>query len=83
MNQEKIKTTFTSQDRMLRQIVGRCFCGDSNRKVIRYVITRMNNGMKTFKSLDRSSKKSFMRSIIEIHDRNRRVYSLVNASKEK
>ena len=62
---------------MIRMIVGRCHVGDSNSKVIRYVISRMAKGHATYRAQVRRERHDLLRTIIEIHAENRAVYTSV------
>ena len=62
---------------IIRNIVGRCHVGDTNREVIRYVISRMKHGYQTFKTLPREQRKDFLRQIVQDHKDNRELYSYV------
>ena len=56
------------------QIVGRCHVGDSHRKVIRYVISRLSNKHRGFRKMDRITRRFLLRAVIKSHDQNRAVY---------
>ena len=62
---------------MIRQIVNRCHVSDSNRKVIRYVISRLKAGFRTYRKMSRSQRHTLMRQVIEVHERNRELYRRV------
>jgi hypothetical protein len=59
---------------MIRQIVGRCHVSQSNLAVIRYVISRLKHGYKTWLTLDKAARKDLLREIIEAHAENKRLY---------
>ena len=63
---------------IIRQIVDRCHVGDSNRKVIRYVISRLKNKEQTFWNMSKYDRKVFMKSVIKEHSLNRQMYNIVN-----
>ena len=62
---------------IIRQVVNRCYAGDSNRQVIKYVISRLAKGYETWKTMPKSDRKSFMRQAIAVHKANRREYYAV------
>ena len=62
---------------MVRSIVGRCHVGQSNRAVIRYFISRLREGYKTWSAVSRSERKRYMRWIVEAHAENRKLYRSV------
>ena len=62
---------------MIRMLVGRCHVGESNREVIRYVISRMQHGHLSYRSHYRCERHALLRSIIEIHAENRALYTAV------
>ena len=59
---------------MIRQIVDRCHVGESNRAVIKYVISRLKRKYKTWTAMPRGDRKTMMREIIRIHRANRKLY---------
>jgi hypothetical protein len=59
---------------MIRQIVDRCHIGDSDLAVIRYLISRMTRGYRTWKSLDRNRRRCLMREAVRIHHENQDLY---------
>lgn len=63
---------------IIRQIVNRCNVGDSNRKVIRYVISRLKNKEQTFWNMNKYDRKVFMKSVIKEHHLNKQMYNIVN-----
>ena len=60
---------------MIRQIVDRCHVGESNRAVIKYVISRLKQKYKTWATMPRGDRKTMMREIIRIHRTNRSLYN--------
>lgn len=60
---------------MISMIVGRCHVGDSNRKVIRYLKSRMKRG--AWRKLSRDERKQIMREAIRCHAENRELYHAV------
>lgn len=62
---------------MIRQIVGRCHVSDSNLRVIRYVLSRLRNGFKTFKAWPRNERRKFLRLVVKEHAANKRLFSEV------
>lgn len=62
---------------LVRQIVGRCHVADSNRMVIKYVISRLKQGYKTYRSFPRSQRRLLLRQIIMQHAKNFDEYRFV------
>ena len=62
---------------MIRQIVDRCHVGESNRAVIKYVISRLKRKYKTWAAMPRGDRKTMMREIIRIHRANLECYNHV------
>ena len=56
---------------IVSNIVGRCHVYDSNLKVIRYVLSRMNPG--SFRKATRKQRRKLLREIIHTHKANRDV----------
>lgn len=70
--------TFTKDDPIIRQIIDRdCHVGLSNRKVIRHVITRLKNGMRTYRAWPLELRRSLMIACIEHHKDNGHIYHAV------
>lgn len=61
----------------IRHIVGQRHVGESYRKVIRYVISRMRGGYKSFRSADRGQRRLLMELVIREHKNNRALYDQV------
>ena len=57
--------------------MARCHVGDSNRKVIKYVISRMAHKYATFHALTPKVRKIFLRAVIDCHRNNRGLYTFV------
>lgn len=63
---------------MLRMLVDRCHVGESNRAVIRYVVSRLRKPhWKTFRGMPREARREMMRAVIRIHAENRELYAQV------
>jgi len=62
---------------IVRQIVGRCHVGDSNRAVIRYFISRLRHGYATWASMPKAERRQWLGWIIETHRSNRALYRYV------
>lgn len=62
---------------IVRQIVGRCHVGQSNRAVIKYFVSRLKHGHATWRALSRVERKTWLRHIIRAHNENRGLYSYV------
>lgn len=59
---------------IVRQIVNRCHVGESNRYVIRYVVSRLRNKYQTFAALPKEQRRSLMLQAIKAHGENRGLY---------
>lgn len=59
---------------IIKQIVDRCYVADSNRKVIRYLVSRLRRGYRTFRTLSRPQRRELMAQAIAVHQKNRRLY---------
>lgn len=59
---------------IIRQIVGRCNVGMSNRQVIRYVISRLKHKESTFWALSKQDRRYMMETTIKEHKENRQLY---------
>jgi hypothetical protein len=66
---------------VIRRIVDRCNVGMSNREVIRYVISRLRQGYKTWASLPRKDRRKIMQTCIAQHRSNRELYRTVVGGK--
>jgi hypothetical protein len=64
-------------DPLIRQIVGRCHVGESNRKVIRYVISCLKRKYKTWQATPKATRREAMHQIIAVHRENRQLYRAV------
>lgn len=62
---------------MIHQIVDRCHVDDSNRKVIRYVISRLRKGYDTYHAMPKAQRRELMTLVIEAHRENRELYRAV------
>ena len=60
---------------MIRMLVGRCHVGESNKRVIRYVISRLKDKETTFWSLSNAQRKGLMQACIKEHAENRQLYN--------
>ncbi len=59
---------------IIRQIVGRCNVGMTNKQVIRYVISRLKHKESTFWSMSKSDRRYLMETAIREHKENRQLY---------
>ena len=59
---------------MVSQIVGRCHVAESNRKVLRYFISRLKDGYQTWRALTRKQRRYWMRQVFAEHKANRDLY---------
>jgi hypothetical protein len=63
---------------IIRQIINRdCHVGESNRKVIRHVVSKLRNGYRTFRGMQKEERKAFMRQCIQQHRENCELYRAV------
>ena len=65
----------------IRRIVDRCHVGESNRKVIRYFVSRLKAGHRTWRSLTSRQRRGILRDIIKTHALNRKVYLTVTSGR--
>lgn len=59
---------------MIRMIVGRCHVSESNRQVIRYVISRLKDREQTYWAMPRRYRREFLAICIKEHEENRQLY---------
>ena len=62
---------------IISQIVGRCHVSESNLTVVRYVISKLRHGKKTFRSLSRKDRREMIAECIRHHQANRKLYAQV------
>ena len=62
---------------MIERLVSRCHVGESNLAVIRYVISRLADGRRTFLALPRDKRRYLMTESIRHHQANRDLYGAV------
>ena len=62
---------------IIEQCVNRCHVSESNRAVIKYVISRLRKGYDTFRAMPKKDRKTMMRMCIYVHSENRSLYNLV------
>jgi hypothetical protein len=62
---------------IVHQIVDRRHVGESNREVIRYFISRLRDGMATWRTMSRAERKKWLRWVIKAHGENRALYQKV------
>ena len=62
---------------MIRQIVNRCHVGQSDLQVIRYVISRLKHGFKTWQTIERVERKRMLRQAVMVHHENQAFYGYV------
>jgi hypothetical protein len=58
----------------IRRIVGRCHVSESNRRVIRYFISKLRNGHAAFRAIPRQQRHFLMRQVITVHKANQNLY---------
>ena len=66
-----------SAPHIVRILVGRCHVGQSNRRVIRYFISRLKRGYQTWAQMPRDERKQWLRWVVAAHAENRGLYSYV------
>ena len=59
---------------IVRQIVGNCHVGMTNKKVIRYVISRLKHRERTFWAMSKQDRRLLMQTAIDEHSDNRQLY---------
>ncbi len=64
-------------DPIIRQIVDCWHGGESNRSVIRHVVSRLKDGYTTFKGMAPAKRREIMRQVIFCHTENRELYRKV------
>jgi len=70
--------TETAIHPIVRQIIDRdCHVAESNRTVIRHVISKLSHGWKTFRSLPRAERRHLMQQCTQQHRANRELYVAV------
>jgi len=62
---------------MVRRIVGDCHVGQSNRAVIRYFVSRLKGGYRTWAAAPRNERRQWLRWVIEAHRENGALYNHV------
>jgi len=62
---------------IVRQIVNRCHVGQSHRSVIRYFVSRLKAGYRTWARLPRAERRQWMAWVIQTHESNRALYRQV------
>jgi hypothetical protein len=62
---------------IVSQIVDQCHVGQSNRKVFRYFISRLNHGYATWRTLPREQRHQWLVWVIQCHADNRTLYHSV------
>lgn len=63
---------------IVKQIIDRdCHVAESNRTVIRHVISKLRGGWQTFRSLPKSDRRQLMQQCVQQHHDNRELYRAV------
>ncbi len=62
---------------VVSMIVGRRHVGEGYLSVVRYVLSRLRGGRKSFLACDRESRRELISHIIKTHRQNRRIYTQV------
>jgi len=62
---------------IVRQIVGRCHVGQSDRAVTRYFVSRLKRGYATWHAIPRHERRQWLQWVIAAHADNRRLYRAV------
>ena len=60
---------------IVRQIVDRCHVADSFRKVLRYMISRMQGG--AWKACSKKVKRALWKDMVKAHENNQKLYNFV------
>ncbi len=58
----------------------RCHVGDSNRTVLRYLISRIKGKYRGWIAMPRDKRKAIMAEVVRVHAENRGLYSFVMGS---
>ena len=59
---------------IIRMIVGNCHVGLSDRKLIRYVISRLKDKDATFWAMSKDNRRYFMTTCLKEHRENQQLY---------
>ena len=59
---------------IVHMIVDKLHVGTSNRGVIKYLVSRMACGYKTYKAMSKASRRSMIRQALERHAYNQELY---------
>lgn len=63
---------------IVKQVIDRdCHVAESNRTVIRHVISKLRGGWQTFSSLSKSDRRQLMQQCVQQHRDNRELYRAV------
>lgn len=62
---------------IINQIVDRLHVGESNRGVIKYLVSRMAKGYKTYKAMAKKSRHLLVRQALARHAENKRTYQYI------
>ena len=63
---------------IVRQIINRdCHVAESNRRVIRHVISKLRGGWQTFQAMPRADRRLLMHQCVQQHRENRELYVAV------
>lgn len=64
-------------EQIIRMIVNRRHVSETNRNVIRYVISRLKGGKRTYWKLSRVERREILRLTIDTHQDNRDTYTAI------
>lgn len=62
---------------MIAHLVNRCHVGESNRQVLRFIISHLKQGYAAWQAMGREQRRLVMRAAFEIHRENRETYRAV------
>ena len=62
---------------MVQMIVGRCHVYETNRQVLKYVISRLKHKRKTWVEMPKEKRRDLMIEVFQAHAVNRDVYDTV------
>jgi len=62
---------------IVHMIVDRLHVGESNRGVIKYLVSKMACGLKTYKAMGKASRRAMIRQALARHAENRNTYNYV------
>ena len=68
----------TGHEMIVHQIVDRCHVGERYGEVIRYMISRLADGIETFRSMPVQTRRDICKVAIKRHRANRKLFSWID-----